>query len=50
MRWELAIKTFTLMMVIGTVVIVAGFSLGDVADELITWVAQYDDDTKTEAD
>lgn len=30
--------------------VVSGFSLGDIADEAITWVAEYDDDTKTEGD
>lgn len=37
-------------MLVGAMMVVSGFSLGDTADELITWVAQYDDDTKTEGD
>jgi len=50
LRWELAIKTHTLLMLVGVIVIVSGFSLGDIADEAITWVSNYDDDTKTEGD
>lgn len=50
LRWELAIKTHTLLMLVGVIVLVTGFSLGDIADEAITWVSNYDDDTKTEGD
>lgn len=50
LRWELAIKTHVLLMIVGVILIVSGFSLGDIADEAITWVSYYDDDTKTEGD
>jgi hypothetical protein len=48
--WELAIKTGTLTLLVGILIIVAGFSLGDIADEAISWVSYYDDDTNQEAD
>ena len=48
--WELAIKTSTLTMIVGVMILVAGFSLGDIADDAISWISNYDDDTKTEGD
>jgi len=36
-------------MVIGTVMVIAGFSLADTAVELITWISYYDDDTNSKA-
>ena len=36
-----AVKIFTLCMIMGVMSIVGGFSLGDVADKLITWFDQY---------
>jgi hypothetical protein len=36
-------------MLLTTVVIIAGFSLGDVANELITWVDQYNDQNNDKA-
>ena len=50
LEWTLAIKSSTLLMLVGVMMVVSGFSLGDIADEAITWVAEYDDDTKTEGD
>lgn len=35
-------------MIVGFGALVGGFSLGDVANELITWFDQYADDTDTE--
>jgi len=43
-----AMKFFTLCMIVGTTTIVGGFSLGDTANELITWFDEYADDTKKE--
>lgn len=43
-----AMKFFTLEMVMGFSSIVAGFALGDVADQLLTWFDYYADDTKSE--
>lgn len=36
-------------MVLSLVMLITGFSLGDVADELIGWIVRYSDDTKTKA-
>jgi len=36
-------------MLLTTVVIISGFSLGDVANELITWVDQYNDKNNDKA-
>lgn len=36
-------------MLVGVIMIVSGFSLGDIADEAITWHDYYDDDTNSEA-
>ena len=36
-------------MLLATVVIISGFSLGDVANELITWVDQYQDEHNDKA-
>lgn len=47
--WNLAIKTATLLLLVGSMTVVAGFSLGDIADEAITWVAQYENDVNNEA-
>lgn len=50
LTWVKAIKAFTLTTLVGVAMIIAGFSLGDIADEAITWVAYYDDDTSKEGD
>lgn len=47
--WNIAIKTATLLLLVGSMTVVAGFSLGDIADEAITWVAKYEDDVNNEA-
>lgn len=47
--WDLAIKTATLLLLVGSMTVVAGFSLGDIAGEAITWVAKYEDDVNKEA-
>lgn len=43
-----AMKFFTLCMIVGATTLVGGFSLGDTANELITWFDEYADDTKSE--
>ena len=48
LTWDKAIKAFTLCMIAGLGVIISGFSLGDVADELVQWFNEYDNDTSQE--
>lgn len=48
LTWGLAIKTFTLEMIVTIAMIIAGVCLGDVADEAIAWNDWYDDDTDKE--
>lgn len=50
LTWDVVFKVCTLIMVGTIAVVVSGWSLGDVADELVTYFAYYDDDTKTEGD
>lgn len=45
-----ALKLFTLCMIVGLTALIGGFSLGDTANELITWFDEYADDTKSEGD
>lgn len=45
-----ALKFFVLCMIVGTTAVIGGYSLGDTANELITWFDQYADDTKKEGD
>lgn len=45
-----AIKFFTLCIIVGTTTVIGAYSLGDTANELITWFDQYADDTKSEGD
>jgi hypothetical protein len=46
--WEKAIKASSLLMVIALADIISGFTLGDIADEVVTWFGEYDNDTKSE--
>jgi len=46
--WEKAIKASALLMVIALADIISGFTLGDIADEVVTWFGEYDNDTKSE--
>lgn len=48
LTWEKAIKTSTLMILLGSIIITAGFSGADVADELISWFDEYSNDTSKE--
>lgn len=43
-----ALKFFVLCMLVGHMAVLGGFSLGDVADELIGWMDHYADDTTKE--
>lgn len=45
MSWEIAIKNSTHLLLVAVIMIVSGFSMGDVGTEIITWHARYDDDT-----
>lgn len=45
-----AMKFFTLCMIVGTTTLIGAFSLGDTANELITWFDAYADDTTQEGD
>jgi len=45
LSWAITIKSCTLLMLVGFIMIVSGFSLGDIANPAITWVMEYDDDT-----
>lgn len=47
LTWDVVFKTCTMMMVTTLGVVVAGISLGDLADELIDWVNNYDDNVAT---
>lgn len=47
-RLDLAIKTATLCMVLAFGVVVSAYSLGDTANELVSWFDKYDDDTNSE--
>lgn len=49
LNWTIAIKTNALLLLVGLMMVVSGFSLGDITDELITWVSYYDDDTNSES-
>jgi len=49
LSWEIAIKTNALLMLVGLILVISGFSLGDIADEAITWHGEYEDDTNSEA-
>ena len=40
-------KIVVLCMIMGVMAIVGGFSLGDVADELITWFDHYSENGRT---
>jgi len=42
-----AMKMFTLCIVVGLTAIIGAFSLGDVADHLLTWFDKYANDTHT---
>jgi len=35
-------------MIVGIIMIVSGYSLGDIADEAISWVNEYDNDTNSD--
>lgn len=48
LSWQKALKTHVLTMVVGVIVIIAGFVMGDIADEVLTWFDQYADDTSKE--
>lgn len=48
LAWDVVFKTVTLMFMTACSVVIAGISLGDVADELITFFDAYDDDTDKE--
>lgn len=48
LAWDKAIKVATLCMIGGISIIISGFSLGDVTDELIAWFDQYDTSTSQE--
>jgi len=43
LTWDVVFKTCTMMLVTTLGVVIAGLSLGDLADELIDWVNNYDD-------
>lgn len=43
-----AMKFFTLEMLVGLTSVIAGYSMGNVADELVTFYDQYTDDVKKE--
>jgi hypothetical protein len=44
--WTHAIKANAILMVLGVVTVIAGFSLADLADPLITFVDSYKDDER----
>lgn len=46
--WEKAIKGSILLMIVGLSDLISAFTLGDIADEVVSWFGQYDNDTKTE--
>lgn len=45
MSWGIAIKANWMQMLVAIIMVISGFSLGDIADEAITWIDKYDDDT-----
>jgi hypothetical protein len=47
--WDMAIKAGTLCLLSGLTVLLSGYSLGEVAKELISFFGEYDDDEKQEA-
>ena len=46
--WEKAIKASTLLWLVGFGNLVSGFTVGDIADELVQWFGQYDNKTGNE--
>jgi hypothetical protein len=48
--WNLAIKTTTLLFICTFGVALSAYSLSYTADELISYMGEYDDNTKTEGD
>lgn len=48
LTWDKAIKATTLCLLQALGTLIAGYSLGEVASELITWIDKYDDDTDKE--
>lgn len=48
--WALAIKTITLLFICTFGVVLSAYSLSYTADELISYLGEYDDNTKTEGD
>jgi len=46
--WEKGIKASSLLMIVAIANLISGFTLGDIADEVVTWFGQYDNDTKSE--
>lgn len=48
--WDKSMKAVTLCLLLGLTILISGYSLGEVAEELISYFAQYDDDVSKEAD
>lgn len=48
--WDKSIKAVTLSLLAGLTVLISAYSLGEVAEELISYFAWYDDDEKNEGD
>jgi hypothetical protein len=47
--WTHAIKANAILMLLGTIMVIGGFSLGDVANEMINWVNEYEDEDNQKA-
>lgn len=50
LQWDKAIKAVTLCLLAGMTVLISAYSLGEVAEELISYFAWYDDDEQKEGD
>lgn len=50
LTWGLAFKTFSLTMVVGIIMSLIGYSLGNMAEDVIPWSDKYDNDTNKDAD
>lgn len=48
--WDKSIKVYTLLMLTGLTTLISGYALGEVAEELISYFAEYDDNEKNEGD
>ena len=44
-EWTLTIKSSMILILIGMMMIITGYSLGEIADDAISWINKYDDNT-----